>query len=45
MKIGVNVGYDNIDMVIFRNDEIVGFADRPIASPKRDGNRTIMEKI
>ena len=45
MRLGLDVGYNNISMAIVKGNEILDYIDKPIATSKRDCNRIIMDKM
>lgn len=45
MKLGLDIGYKTMSMAMVKNNEILDFVDKPIATTKRDANRTIMDKM
>ncbi|MDU1891673.1 MAG: ROK family protein [Dysgonomonas sp.] len=45
MRLGVDIGYNTISMAAVKNNEVLDFVDKPIATTKRDCNRTIMDKV
>ena len=45
MRLGLDVSYKSISMAVVRNNEIIDYIDKTIATTKRDCNRTIMDKI
>jgi len=45
MKVGLDLGYNNIHGILLKKNNIEGAIEVPIFSNKRDCNRVIMEKI
>lgn len=45
MRLGLDIGYKSISMAIVKNNEVLDLIDKPIATSKRDCNRTIMDKM
>ncbi|MDR2953748.1 MAG: ROK family protein [Prevotella sp.] len=45
MELGLDIGYRMMSMAMVKNNEILNFVDKPIATTKRDCNRTIMDKM
>lgn len=45
MNLGLDIGYKSMTMAIEKNNELLDFVDKPIATIKRDCNRAIMDKI
>lgn len=45
MRLGLDVGYKSIGMAVVKGNDILDYIDKPIATNKRDCNRTIMDKM